>query len=120
MLASTASSQTSLDSLKTISVQRWKLVRLFELASSAASCDSLQAHQERQIQAGISLQAASDSLLSLTTYQLILAKTDTGLANQQLANQKELTKAQARKKRKWMFIAGGILAVWLGSEVLTD
>lgn len=118
MLASTALSQTSLDSVQTISLARWKVVRLYEIARSAASCDSLQAFQEKEIQAGIKLQSVTDSLLTVTTDELVAARADRGMADSQLKNQKALTKDQARKKRRWMLISAGILAVWIGSEVV--
>lgn len=93
---------------------------MLDIAKTAASCDSLQRYQEREINAGIRLQDASDSLLSLTTYQLVLAKADAGMANQQIENQKALTRDQARKKRRAWLVAGAILAVWVTVEVLTE
>lgn len=109
-LSWTAQSQ---DSLLHISIEKWKVIRLLEIAQTAASCDSLQVHQEREIQTGIRLQAATDSLLALTTGQLIPARADRGMADQQLANQKVLTKNQIRKKRRWMVITGAMFGVWV-------
>lgn len=77
-------------------------MRLYEIAQTAATCDSLQRFQDSEIRAGIRLQAATDSLLSLTTYELVAARADRGMADSQLKSQKALTKQQAKKKRRWM------------------
>lgn len=110
-LSWTASSQDS-----SVLIAKWRLVRLVEIALQAQACDSLQKHQEREILAGIRLQTAADSLISLTTYQLTLARADRGMCNDQLANQKALGDIQKRKKRRWMWISAGILAAWVGTE----
>lgn len=115
MIPSIALSQ---DSLATVSLARWKVLQLIEIAQTAATCDSLQRYQDSEIRAGIRLQAATDSLLSLTTYQLVAAKADRGIADSQLKAQKALTKQQAKKKRKWIFVSCGIVALWVGTVAL--
>lgn len=90
-------------------------MRLYELAVRAASCDSLNQGLDREIQAGIRLQSASDSLLSLTTYQLVLAKASANMADQQIENQKALTTLEKKRKRKWAGLFFGALGLFAAS-----
>lgn len=95
-------------------------MRLYELAKSAASCDSLQQFQDRLIQRSLKIEAAKDSIIVEQNGQLLWTRASLGEAGNIIEAQKGLTKVEKRKKRRWMLVAGGLLVVWVTTEVLTE
>jgi hypothetical protein len=92
--------------------------KLVKIALEAQVCDSLVEYQEREINAGIKLQIASDSLLAVRKRSNELADQEIEKWRTRYANQVALTKIERKKKRKWILTTIGVVA--LGTFVIIN
>jgi len=109
-LTSTAQSQ---DSLKDISIARWKVMQLYDIAVQAVSCDSLQRYQEIEIQRSIRLEKKADSIIAIQD-QIIQNSDSIQAVDKRLINTQEAkTELVEKEVRKWKWAAGGAALIIL-------
>lgn len=104
----------------TINIARWKVVRLAEIALRAQACDSLVRYQEKEINAALRLQMASDSLIANQVYEIVLSKAIASERTSLYKGQIQLTQIEKKKKRKWVFISLAIGAGWILREFVVQ
>lgn len=107
ILPLTVFSQGSIpDSLQTHPVPKWQLWRMIRDVRLYRSCDTLQRFQADQIEKGIRVRRAADSLLNIRAAEIRAAEALAGSWQGRYENQVRITTGERRKTTRWRLIGG--------------
>lgn len=87
--------------------------KIFHIALTAQKCDSLAKYQEQEIQRGIKLQAASDSLNQILSAQVSLIKAESQTNNALYQNSQKQVVVARKKTRTLKWMAFGIFILYV-------
>ena len=81
------------------------------IAVRAKACDSLVTNQTNLINIGLKYEAAQDSVMRIRSRQIVILEGDAKNWEDRYNNQVAMTKIQKKKKRKWVGISLGLVAL---------
>lgn len=93
-------------------------MRLYEIARSAAACDTLQVKQQAEINRLVQIETGQQAQITELTGQVIWTKASLGECHHQGEHQKALIDIQKRKKRRWIFAFFGLTAIFIATEAV--
>lgn len=110
-------SQSIPDSLQTHPVPKWQLWRMIRDVRLYRACDTLQRFQADQIEKGIRVRRAADSLLIIRASEIRAAEALAGQWQGRYENQVRITTGERRKTTRWKLI-GGVSAAALVAKLI--
>lgn len=88
-----------------------------QIALQAKACDTLVNAQAKLINDQLKYEASQDSLLIIRGRTTAILTLENKALSEQYENQKTLTKIQAKKKRKWIFISIGVAVLGIYTNI---